>query len=117
MTDIEIDQNHTPQKIVDIEKKLGLCEDELILFGKYKAKIDKQFEPRKNSRLILVTAISPTKAGNGKTTVSIGLADALAQQGKSVCALLFANHHSVPCLGSKAAQQAAGIVKLFQWRT
>ena len=85
MTDIEIAQNHTPQKIVDIAKKLGLCEDELILFGKYKAKIEKQFEPRKNSRLILVTAISPTKAGNGKTTVSIGLDDALAKQGKSVC--------------------------------
>lgn len=88
MTDIEIAQIHTPQKIVDIAKKLGLCEDELILFGKYKAKIEKQFEPRKNSRLILVTAISPTKAGNGKTTVSIGLADALAQQGKSVCLAL-----------------------------
>ena len=88
MTDIEIAQNHTPQKIVDIAKKLGLCEDELILYGKYKAKIEKQFEQRKNSKLILVTAISPTKAGNGKTTVSIGLADALSQQGKSVCLAL-----------------------------
>lgn len=88
MTDIEIAQNHTPQKIVDIAKKLGLCEDDLVLYGKYKAKIEKQFEPRKNSKLILVTAISPTKAGNGKTTVSIGLADALSQQGKSVCLAL-----------------------------
>ena len=88
MTDIEIAQNHTPQKIMDIAKKLGLCEDDLVLYGKYKAKIEKRFEPRKNSKLILVTAISPTKAGNGKTTVSIGLADALSQQGKSVCLAL-----------------------------
>lgn len=88
MTDIEIAQKHTPQKIVDIAKKLGLCEDDLFLYGKYKAKVEKQFTPKKNSKLILVTAISPTKAGNGKTTVSIGLADALSKQGKSVCLAL-----------------------------
>lgn len=88
MTDIEIANNVEPQKIVDVAKKLGLCEDDLILYGKYKAKIDKVPDQKKDSKLILVTAISPTKAGNGKTTVSIGLADALCSLKKRACLAL-----------------------------
>lgn len=88
MTDIEIANSTKPQKIIDVAKKLGLGEDDLILYGKYKAKIDVVPQPKKDSKLILVTAISPTKAGNGKTTVSIGLADALSSLDKKVCLAL-----------------------------
>lgn len=88
MTDIEIANSTKPQKIIDVAKKLGLGEDDLILYGKYKAKIDVVPRPKKDSKLILVTAISPTKAGNGKTTVSIGLADALSSLDKKVCLAL-----------------------------
>lgn len=88
MTDIEIANSVTPTRIVEVAKKIGLNEDDLILYGKYKAKIDKKLDGKKTGKLILVTAISPTKAGNGKTTVSIGLADGLAQLGEKVCLAL-----------------------------
>ncbi|MCI6859783.1 MAG: formate--tetrahydrofolate ligase [Clostridia bacterium] len=88
MTDIEIANSVTPTRIVEVAKKIGLNEDDLILYGKYKAKIDKKLDGKKAGKLVLVTAISPTKAGNGKTTVSIGLADGLAQLGERVCLAL-----------------------------
>lgn len=88
MTDIEIANSITPTRIVEVAKKIGLNEDDLILYGKYKAKIDKKLDGKKAGKLVLVTAISPTKAGNGKTTVSIGLADGLAQLGEKVCLAL-----------------------------
>lgn len=88
MTDIEIANSVTPTRIVEVAKKIGLNEDDLILYGKYKAKIDKKPDSKKAGKLVLVTAISPTKAGNGKTTVSIGLADGLAQLGEKVCLAL-----------------------------
>lgn len=88
MTDIEIANSVQPKKIVEIAKKIGLCEDDLELYGKYKAKINKVPKQNPKGKLILVTAISPTKAGNGKTTVSIGLADALSLANKKVCLAL-----------------------------
>lgn len=88
MTDIEIANSVTPTRIVEVAKKIGLNEADLILYGKYKAKIDKKLDGKKAGKLVLVTAISPTKAGNGKTTVSIGLADGLAQLGEKVCLAL-----------------------------
>lgn len=88
MTDIEIAESIKMQNIVEIAKKIGLCEDDLTLYGKYKAKVAKKIIDDKKGKLILVTAISPTKAGNGKTTVSIGLADALARLNKKVCLAL-----------------------------
>lgn len=88
MTDIEIANSVTPTRIVEVAKKIGLNEDDLILYGRYKAKIDKKLDGKKAGKLVLVTAISPTKAGNGKTTVSIGLADGLAQLGEKVCLAL-----------------------------
>lgn len=88
MTDIEIANSVTPTRIVEVAKKIGLNQDDLILYGKYKAKIDKKLDGKKAGKLVLVTAISPTKAGNGKTTVSIGLADGLAQLGERVCLAL-----------------------------
>ncbi len=87
LSDIEIAESHKPQDIRKIAEKLGLTEDNLELYGKYKAKIDlKEVKPK--SKLVLVTAINPTAGGEGKTTVSIGLADGMSKLGKKVCLAL-----------------------------
>ena len=81
MEDIEIARNAKLKNINEITSKLGIPEDEVEPYGKYKAKISinylKQLEDRKNGKLILVTAINPTPLGEGKTTTSIGLSDGL----------------------------------------
>lgn len=86
-SDIEIAQESKPLHIREIGKKLGLNEDELEFYGKYKAKIDynllKTHKKDKNAKLILTTAINPTPAGEGKTTTTIGLADGLQKIGKT----------------------------------
>ena len=87
MTDIEIANSVKPEKIKNIAKKLGLKSRELVLYGDYKAKIRKNTKDN-NNKLVLVTAINPTSAGIGKTTVSIGIADALNAMGESVCLAL-----------------------------
>ncbi|MCH5136309.1 formate--tetrahydrofolate ligase, partial [Clostridiaceae bacterium UIB06] len=79
-SDIEIAQECTMQDIREIASKVGLSEDDIELYGKYKAKVDYNLlktTKGKNGRLILCTAINPTPAGEGKTTTSIGVADAL----------------------------------------
>ena len=83
-TDIQIAQEATLKPITEIAAGLGLGEDDISLYGKYKAKIDHRLakKAQKQGKLILVTAISPTPAGEGKTTVSCGLADALNALGK-----------------------------------
>lgn len=87
LSDIEIAESCRLKDIREIARKLGLTEDELELYGKYKAKIDlPEVNPR--SKLVLVTAINPTASGEGKTTVSIGLADGMAKLGKKVCLAL-----------------------------
>ncbi|MCT7756940.1 MAG: formate--tetrahydrofolate ligase, partial [Lactobacillus iners] len=84
-SDIEISQKNKPIKITDIAHKLGLSGNDLDLYGNYKAKIhwDAIKKAKHNSKLgklILVTSISPTPAGEGKTTISIGLGDAINNQ-------------------------------------
>ena len=81
MTDIEIADQATLEPITEIAEKLGLSEDEIEQYGKYKAKIDLNVKPLpdKKHKLILVTSINPTPAGEGKSTVLIGLGDALNQ--------------------------------------
>ena len=78
-SDIEIAQAARPQPIVEIAKKLGITEDELECYGKYKAKVVpevlREREKKPDGKLVLVTAITPTPAGEGKTTTSVGLAD------------------------------------------
>ncbi|MEG1964412.1 MAG: formate--tetrahydrofolate ligase [Clostridia bacterium] len=87
MTDIEIANSVELKKIGEIAKKLSITEDEYDCYGKYKAKIN--VAPNKmRGKLILVTAINPTPLGEGKTTVSIGLADAISAIGKKVCLAL-----------------------------
>ena len=82
MTDIEISRNSNKKNIVDVAKSIGIDKDELILYGDYKAKIKNINTAMSDSKLILVTAISPTPMGEGKTTVSIGLGDALKSLNK-----------------------------------
>ncbi len=87
LSDIEIAESCKMKDIREIAKKLGLKEDDLELYGKYKAKINlKKVNPK--SKLILVTAINPTASGEGKTTVSIGLADGMSKLGKKACLAL-----------------------------
>ena len=85
MTDIQIAQAAKKENIVEIAKRLGLTEDDIEQYGKYKAKINLdvlQKTNRPNGKLILVTAITPTPAGEGKSTVTIGLTQALNKIGK-----------------------------------
>ena len=92
MTDIEIARNTKLEKIVEVAEKYNISEDDLEVYGKYKAKVTKEFidkkQNEKDGKLVLVTAINPTPLGEGKTTVAIGLSDALNRIGKnSVLAL------------------------------
>ena len=89
MTDIEIASSCKKDNIIDIAKKIGLDEDLIECYGKYKAKVNFfDVNTDKNGKLILVTSINPTPYGEGKTTVSIGLNDGLNCIGKSSIAVL-----------------------------
>ena len=85
-TDVEIAQEAEMQDIRKIAEKLEISEDELELYGKYKAKVTLEaweaVKGRPNGKLVLVSAINPTPAGEGKTTTSVGLADAFHEQGE-----------------------------------
>ena len=91
-SDIEIAQEAKPLHIREIGKKLGLLEDDLEFYGKYKAKVDynllNTYKSNRKSKLILTTAINPTPAGEGKTTTTIGVADALQKIGKNTIVAL-----------------------------
>ena len=86
MEDVEIARNTKLERINKIAEKIGILDDELETYGKYKTKISlnafKRLESKKDGKLILVTAINPTPLGEGKTTMSIGLADGLQRIGK-----------------------------------
>ncbi len=84
-SDIEIAQGATPKNIKEIAAKVGLTEDQFDYYGKYKAKVNYNTipdDPNHKAKLILVTAINPTPAGEGKTTTTVGVGDALAKLGK-----------------------------------
>lgn len=91
-TDIQIAQEAKIENIIEIAKKVGLTEDDIEQYGKYKAKVNldvlKKLENRKDGKLVLVTAITPTPAGEGKSTVTVGLTQALNKLGKSSVAAL-----------------------------
>ena len=91
-TDIEIAQENTPLKITEIARMAGIDEKYIELYGNYKAKIDYSFlkdnADKPDGKLILVTAINPTPAGEGKTTTTVGLADGLRKIGKNVMVAL-----------------------------
>lgn len=108
MTDIEIARSVQPKKIVEIARNVGLDEDCIEPYGHYKAKVDPAKVPAgKEGKLILVTAINPTPAGEGKTTVSIGLADGLRRLGKK--AVLALREPSLgPVFGVKGGAAGGG---------
>ncbi len=106
MTDIEISRNSKKLPIEDVAKKLGLSRKDLVLYGEDKAKI-KIHSGDEKGKLILVTAISPTPLGEGKTTVSIGLADAFQKMGESVV-LALREPSMGPVFGMKGGATGGG---------
>ena len=115
MTDIEIAQSCKMKPIQDIAAKVGVAEDDLELYGKYKAKLsdelEKKLQDQPDGKLVLVTAINPTPAGEGKTTTSVGLAEGLWKSGKK--AVLALREPSLgPCFGIKGGAAGGGYAQL-----
>ena len=116
-SDIEIAQASKPRRILDVAKdKLGIAPENLEPYGHYKAKVSmdyiKTLKDKKNGKLVLVTAISPTPAGEGKTTTTVGLTDALNFIGKkAMCAL---REPSLgPCFGVKGGAAGGGYAQVI----
>ena len=114
-TDIQIAQEAKLQPIKDVAASIGIAEDDLELYGKYKAKLsDELMERTKNNpngKLILVTAINPTPAGEGKTTTSVGLGQAFGKLGKK--ALIALREPSLgPCFGVKGGAAGGGYAQV-----
>ncbi len=115
MTDIEIAQKATMKPIIEIGKNLGIGEEHLESYGHYKAKVSLKYldslPARKSSKLILVTAISPTPAGEGKTTTTVGLGDGLRRIGKD--ALICLREPSLgPIFGMKGGAAGGGYAQV-----
>lgn len=111
LTDIEIAQGAKMKKITEIAEQIGISQDDLEQYGQYKAKVSeavyKKLENRPDGKLILVTAINPTPAGEGKTTVSVGLAQAMAKTGRK--AMLALREPSLgPVFGIKGGAAGGG---------
>ena len=114
-TDIEIAQEAKMLHIREVAEKLGIAEDELELYGKYKAKLSDELLERvkdePDGKLILVTAINPTPAGEGKTTISVGLGEAFGQLGKK--AVIALREPSLgPCFGIKGGAAGGGYAQV-----
>lgn len=114
-TDIEIAQDAVLESIVKVAEKLQISEDDLELYGKYKAKISdeylKQIDKNSDGKLILVTAINPTPAGEGKTTTSVGLGQAFSKLGKK--AVIALREPSLgPCFGIKGGAAGGGYAQV-----
>lgn len=114
-TDIEIAQEAQMLPITEVVKEIGLTADDLELYGKYKAKISneylKKIEGNKKGKLILVTAINPTPAGEGKTTTSVGLGQAFGKLGKK--AVIALREPSIgPCFGIKGGAAGGGYAQV-----
>ena len=114
-TDIEIAQEAKMLHIREVAEKLGIAEDELELYGKYKAKLSDELIERvkdePDGKLILLTAINPTPAGEGKTTISVGLGEAFGQLGKK--AVIALREPSLgPCFGIKGGAAGGGYAQV-----
>lgn len=114
-TDIEIAQESKMLPIKDVAARYGISEDDLELYGKYKAKLSsglwEEIKERQDGKLVLVTAINPTPAGEGKTTTSIGLAQALSKAGKKT--MLALREPSLgPCFGIKGGAAGGGYAQV-----
>lgn len=120
LSDIEIAKQAKMLKIGEVAAKLGISEDEYEPYGHYKAKLSESlYAKTKNDpdgKLILVTAINPTPAGEGKTTISVGLAESMNKIGKK--AMLALREPSLgPVLVSRAVQLAVDTLRSFLWKT
>ena len=116
LTDIEIAKQADIKPISDIAEKLGISADELEFYGKYKAKLPlsllKKYENREDGKLILVTAINPTPAGEGKTTVTVGLGEAMNRIGKK--AVIALREPSMgPVFGIKGGAAGGGYAQVI----
>ena len=114
-TEIEIAQEAVMEPIVKVAAKLGMTEDDLELYGKYKAKLTDEYidslKDRPDGKLILVTAINPTPAGEGKTTTSVGLGQAFGKLGKR--AIIALREPSLgPCFGIKGGAAGGGYAQV-----
>lgn len=115
LTDVQIAQNASMLPIKDVAGQIGLSEDDLELYGKYKAKISletiRKLENNQDGKLILVTAINPTPAGEGKTTTMIGLAQAMNKIGKKTIVAM--REPSLgPCFGIKGGAAGGGYAQV-----
>ena len=114
-TDIQIAQDAKMMHIKEVAAKYGIAEDDLELYGKYKAKLSDELiaktASRPDGKLILVTAINPTPAGEGKTTTSIGLAQAFAKLEKN-CLLALREPSLGPCFGIKGGAAGGGYAQV-----
>ena len=114
-SDVEIAQAAKMKPIEEIASKIGLAPDDLELYGKYKAKVTldawQRVKDRPNGKLILCTAINPTPAGEGKTTTSVGLADALSRRGHKAAAAL-REPSMGPCFGMKGGAAGGGYAQV-----
>ena len=114
LSDIEIAQNCEMKRIGEIAAKLGISDEYIEQYGKYKAKVDYKLlsdSQRNNGKLILVTAITPTAAGEGKTTTTIGLADGLTRLGKK-CAVALREPSLGPVFGIKGGAAGGGYAQV-----
>ncbi len=113
LTDIEIAQSVKMKKITEIAEKAGIPEEALELYGNYKAKINVSAlaKPKKEGKLVLVTAITPTPAGEGKTTTTIGLADGLGRIGKK-CVVALREPSLGPVFGVKGGAAGGGYAQV-----
>ena len=114
-TDIEIAQEAVMLPITEVAKQLGISPDDLELYGKYKAKLSNEYldsiKDNKKGKLILVTAINPTPAGEGKTTTSVGLGEAFGKLGKK--AVIALREPSLgPCFGIKGGAAGGGYAQV-----
>ena len=129
LSDIEIAQKAHMLPITEVAAKLGIGEEDIELYGRYKAKLSmdliKRVQDKPDGKLILVTAITPTPAGEGKSTTTVGLAQGLAKIGQKVMglpksgrklSLPCANLRSAPAWALRAVQQAADILRLCLWK-
>ena len=116
LTDIEIAQRATPLHIAKVAEKIGVTEDELEFYGKYKAKLSdelaERLKDRPDGKLILTTAINPTPAGEGKTTTTVGLGQALCRLGKN--AVIALREPSLgPVMGIKGGAAGGGYAQVL----
>lgn len=116
LTDVEIAQAAQSKPVTDIAGSLGLADDDLELYGRYKAKVSlgamERMSGRPDGKLILVTAITPTSAGEGKTTTTVGLGDALRHIGRSA-AIAIREPSLGPCFGVKGGAAGGGYAQVI----